>query len=90
MPWTYSDKHEVIKHSKKASAGVDSTQKELKELRAEMREMRDEQRQLLKAFNALTQQVAQMREEMYPASAKSALKRPGAKTALNPQGQKLR
>lgn len=90
MTWGYQERRDVINNSKKAAAGVDSNQRELRALRDEVTSLRDEQRQLvranrqlLEAFNRLQAEMQKMREDMYPTSktTKSVLRRPQAGAA---------
>lgn len=84
--WSYYDKNEAIKNIKKSAAAVDTTQKELRDLRAEVKALQETQRKLVDAFAQMTremqknrEEMQKMREEMYPPSHKTkpALKRPG-------------
>jgi predicted nucleic acid-binding Zn-ribbon protein len=80
MTWGYQERKDVIRDARKAAAGADATQKELKALRDEVRVLRDSQRKLLDAFTELTREMQKMREEMYPPTktSKPVLKRPPA------------
>ena len=76
--WSYYDKREIIENAKKSAAAVDTTQKELRELRAEVKALLESQRKLTEAFTEMSREVRKMREEMYPTSktTKPALQRP--------------
>jgi chromosome segregation ATPase len=78
--WGYSDRQQVIKDTKKAAAAVDTTQKELKNLRAEVKMLLESQRKLTEAFTQMSREMQKMREDMYPTSktTKPALPRPSA------------
>lgn len=73
--WSYYDKSDVVRNSKKAADGVDSQQREIRALREEVKSLRDGQRELLEsnrrlteAFTAMTREMQKMREDMYPTS----------------------
>jgi chromosome segregation ATPase len=78
MSWGYYEREDVIKNAKKAAAGVDTTQKELRDLRAEVKALLEGQRKLTEAFTQMSREVQKMREEMYPTTktTKPALQRP--------------
>lgn len=78
--WGYYDINEVIKNTKKTAAAVDTTQKELRDLRAEVKALLEGQRKLTEAFTQMSREVQKMREEMYPTTktTKPALQRTAA------------
>ncbi|MDP2205082.1 MAG: hypothetical protein Q8K65_02125 [Alphaproteobacteria bacterium] len=80
MSWGYYEREQVIKNAKKAAAGVDMTQKELKDLRTEVKTLLESQRKLTEAFTQMSRDMQKMREDMYPTSktTKPALQRPSA------------
>lgn len=91
--WSYYDKRDVIDNTKKAAAGVDSHQKEIralrdevKSLRAAQREFQESNRRLTEAFTQLAREMQKMREDMYPTSktTKKGLQAPGTSAAKTP------
>lgn len=73
--WSYYDKSDVVRNSKKAAEGVDSHQREMRALREEVKSLRDGQRELLdsnrrltEAFTQMAREMQKMREDMYPTS----------------------
>jgi peptidoglycan hydrolase CwlO-like protein len=76
--WSYFDKSEAIRNIKKSAAGVDTTQKEIRDLRAEVKALQETQRKLVEAFTQMAREMQKMRAEMYPSSHKTkpALKKP--------------
>lgn len=64
--WYYHEKNDIIRDVESIKRTAENTDGEVRRLQRKIDEMTRSQEEILKAFQAMAEEVAQMREEMYP------------------------